>query len=109
MTSVQPALMLLSISFRLITVTERKMKAITITNTSIRTVTAGFMAFIAPTGLESMTSGDDHAQKASPKIKNTAVSNTVIIVERIIVLLSGVSSLTVLYTDLGNRGFPFHS
>jgi hypothetical protein len=42
-------------------------------------------------------------------IRNTAVSNTVIIVERIISLLSGVSSLTVLRTDLGTRGFTFHS
>lgn len=109
MTSVQPALIPVSISFRLMAVTERKMKDITINRTSIRTVIAGFKAFIAPTGLESMISGEDHAQKASPKTKNTTENITVIIVERIISLLSGVSSLTVLHTDLGNRGFTFHS
>jgi hypothetical protein len=37
------------------------------------------------------------------------VSSTVIIVERIISLLSGVSSLTVLHTDLETRGFTFRS
>ena len=108
-TSPQPALILVNISLRLITVTERKMKTMTITITSMRIVAAGFISFIAPTGLVSMTSGDDQAQKASPKIKNTAVRNTVIIVERISSLLSGVSSLTVLSTDLGTRGFMFHS
>ena len=103
MISVQPALMLLSISLRLITVTERKMKASNITRTSIRTVKAGFRSFIAPTGLVSMTSGEDQAQKASPKIKNTIVSSIVIIEERIISLLSGVSSLTVLHRPWNSR------
>ncbi len=56
-----------------------------------------------------MTSGEDQAQKANPITKNTTVSSIVIIEERTISLLSGVSSLTVLHTDLGNRGFAFHS
>jgi len=61
---------------------------------------AGFMSLIAPTGLVSMTSGEDHAQNSSPRITNTAVRSTVNIVERNIALLSGVSSLTVLSPTL---------
>nr|KXH70814.1 MAG: hypothetical protein AM325_00355 [Candidatus Thorarchaeota archaeon SMTZ1-45] len=68
--------------------------------TSIKTVRAGFNSLIAPTGLVAMTSGEDQAQKVSPKMKNTIVKTTVIIVERIISLLSGISSLTVLHTTL---------
>ncbi len=109
MTSLQPALMFVSMSLRLMTVTERKTNAMSITITSRKTVTAGFMLFIAPTGLVAMTSGEDHAQKASPRTIKTAVRRIVIIVERIISLLSGISSLTVLHTDPRTRGFTFHS
>ena len=95
MTSVHPDLISVSISLRLMTDTERKMKNISITSTSMAIVTAGLIAFKAPTGLESITSGEDQAQRASPRIKNNAVSIIVIIKERNIVLLSGVSSLNV--------------
>ncbi len=107
MTSLQPALIFVSVSFRLITVTERKTKTISIIMTSRKTVTAGFIWFIAPTGLVVMTSGEDHAQKANPKTIKTAVRRTVIIVERIVSLLSGISSLTVLHTDLEPEDLRF--
>ena len=109
MTSTQPARIFVNINLRLMTVTERKMKTISITNISMRTVRAELRSFIAPTGLESITSGEDHAQNANPNIMNTTVSSTVIMEERSILLLSGVSSLTVLRTDLETRGFTFHS
>ena len=109
MTSVQPALMLVRANLRLITVTKRKTKVMNMINTSRTTVTAGLNSLIAPTGLVAMTSREDQAQKASPKTTNTTVNNIVRTVERRRSLLSGISSLTVLYTDLGPRGFVFYS
>lgn len=109
MTSAQPALMLVSANLRLITLTKRNTKVMNMIRTSRTTVTAGLNSLIAPTGLVSMTSGEDQAQKASPRTTNTTVNKIVKTVERRRSLLSGIPSLTVLYTDLGPRGFVFHS
>ena len=61
------------------------------------------MSLSAPTGLVPITSGADHAQKASPRLNRTTVRITVMIVDRIIALRSGMSSLNVSHTGLGIR------
>jgi len=94
---------------RFTTVTERKMNTPSMDNASIKIVTKGFISLSAPIGLVSMTSGDDQAQKVSPIIKNITVRITVIIVDRTISFLSGTSSLTVVNTDLENRGSMIYS
>lgn len=109
MTSNQPARTFEKKSLRLMIVTDRKMNSPSIVSDSIMTVAKGFKLFRMPMGLVSMTSAEDHAQKASPRIRNTTVSIVVITVERIISSLSGTSSLTGVHSDLENRGFPFHS
>jgi hypothetical protein len=107
MTSVHPALISVNISLRLITETERKTKNINITSTSITTVREGLIAFIAPTGLVSMISGEDQAHRVSARIENNAVSVMVIIDERTKALRSGVSSLTVFAPTLEPRNLRF--
>jgi hypothetical protein len=76
---------------------------------SMKIVAKGFMLFNAPMGLVSITSGDDHAQKASASTRKMTVSRMVITEERTISSLSGMSSLTGVHSDLENRGFLFHS
>ncbi len=107
--SVQPALTSVSINLRLIAVTEMKTKNPNITSTSIKTVTAGLILFNVPTGLESITSGEDQAQRASPRIRNNVASIVVIIEERTISLLSGVSSLTVFTPTLEPEKPMYHT
>ncbi len=65
----------------------------------------GFASMIAPTGLVSMTSGADHAQKANPRDSRTTVRITVMIVDRTISLRSGISSLNVPHTGLESEMF----
>ena len=108
-TSVHPALISVRVNLRLIMETERNTKNPNITSTSINTVMAGLIPFKAPTGLESIISGEDQAQKANPKTKNIMVSIIVIIEERIISLLSGVSSLTVFTPTLEIEMPMFHT
>lgn len=97
--SVQPARTFEKKSLRLTTVTVMKTKKQNINRISITNVMNGLISLIAVTGPS--TSGCDQAQKASPTTKKMTDSTTVIIVDRMILLLSGISSLTVPYTDLG--------
>ena len=108
-TSVHPALISVRVNLRLIMVTDRNMKNPSITSISINMVMAGLIPFNAPTGLVSIISGEDQAQKASPKIKNKVERMIVIIEERIISLLSGVSSLTVFTPTLETEMPMFHT
>ncbi len=109
MTSNHPALISLSINRRLMTETDRKMKNISITRTSIATVIAGRYEFNTPMGLESIISGEDQAQRVKPRIRNTTVRIIVIIEERIKSRLSGVSSLTVFTPTLKPEKPMFHT
>lgn len=96
-------------NLRLITVTDRKMNTPSIDNASMSTVRYGLMSLRISMGLVSASGRDDQAHNVSAIIMNTAVIIAVITVDLIISLLSEISSLTVVYTDLGNREFMFHS
>jgi hypothetical protein len=65
----------------------------------------GLMSLSTSIGLNSvsMTSGEDHAHSANPTLNSTTVRITVMIVDRIISLRSGISSLNVSHTGLGVR------
>jgi hypothetical protein len=109
MTSVQPALISVKNNFRLITVTERNTKNPSITSTSSNTVMAGLIAFKAPTGLESIISSEDQAQREIPKTKIKTENIIVTSNDLIILLLSGVSSLTVFTPALKTEMPKFHT
>ena len=72
---------------------------------SIRIGTYGLKSLSRSSGLVSTSLREDQAQNASAIIMKTAVRITVITVDRIIWLRSGISSLTVVNTNLEIRGF----
>ncbi len=70
---------------------------------------AGLIAFKAPTGLESIISGEDQAQREIPKTKIKTENIIVTSNDLIILLLSGVSSLTVFTPTLKTEMPKFHT
>ena len=109
MTSNHPALTWLMNSLRLTMVTVRKMYTPNIESDSMRIVMYGLISLRISIGLISVSGREDQAQKVSAIIMNTAARIAVITVDRIISLRSGSSSLTVVNTNLENRGFMIHS
>lgn len=109
MTSNQPARTSDMNNLRLITVTERKMNRPNINSASKIPVSQGLIPLSISIGLISASGREDQTHNVSVIIMNTTARVAVITVERIIWLLSGVSSLTVVHTDLENRDFTFHS
>ena len=97
-TSAQPALTFVMNNLRLMTVIEEKTKKPNTKSISKIIVMNGLISLSASTGLS--TSGADQAQNASARDKKIAVKITVINVDLIISLRSGISSLKDLNTDL---------
>ena len=106
-TSAQPALTFVMNNLIFITVIEEKTKKPNTKSISKMTVMKGLILFSASTGLS--TSGADQAQNASARDKNRAVKIIVIIVDLIISLRSGISSLKDLNTDLNAVRILVHS
>jgi hypothetical protein len=106
-TSAHPALTFVMNNLRFMIVMEEKTKKQNTNNISAMIGMNGFISFSASTGLS--ISGADQAQNAIASDKKITVKIIVMTVDLIISLLSGISSLKDLNTDLNNVRILVHS